>query len=90
MEKHSRLPAVAARRRAFLAAGLGVAVAQAAGAGVSVHAGSGSRATPARAASSRPASHPEAVLTAMQRRAGTWKLLPAAPVTTFPEFTVSV
>ena len=42
------------------------------------------------AASSRPASRPEAFLTAMQRRAGTWKLLPAAPVTTFPGNTVSV
>jgi Kelch motif len=90
MGKHSKLAAGAARRRVVLAVGLGVAVAVAAGAGVSAQAGTGSGARPARAASSRPASHRGAVLTAVQRRAGTWKLLPAAPVTMFPQSTVTV
>ena len=36
------------------------------------------------------ASHHQAVPAAAQSRAGTWKLLPAAPAATFPFFTVSV
>ncbi len=89
MDKHPKLAEGAARRRALLAVGLGVALAVA-GAGVSAQAGTGSGAGPARAAGSRPASHPGAFLTAAQRRAGTWKLLPAAPATAKPFITVSV
>ena len=90
MGKHSKLSEGAARRRAFFAVGLGEAAAMAAGAGVSAHAGTGCGATSARAASSRPAIHPGAVLTALQGRAGTWIRLPAAPVTRLPVEMVSV
>jgi hypothetical protein len=90
MANHSKLPAVTARRWAYLAIHLGRSVVVAAGAGVSTHARASSGVTRAQAASLRPASHPEAFLVATQQRAGTWMLLPGVPVTTFPELTAQL
>jgi hypothetical protein len=74
----------------FLAASVAaatVAAAVAASAAVSTHPGT----RPGAAAStSRPAGERAALLTAMRLSAGTWKRLPAAPVTALPGFTVAV
>jgi hypothetical protein len=91
MKRHQASTAASVFRRPLVSVpiALGAVIALAAGASGSARAGTDQPATTARAAAAQPVRHLGSVPRSAPSRAGTWKLLPAAPVTKQPVFAVS-